>query len=333
MLELLDIHKTYENEPLLNGITFSVAEGETVCLLGASGSGKSTLLHIIAGLEAPDSGRVLWGGADLSPVPAAERNFGLVFQDYALFPHMDVSANVAFGLKMRSLGAEETEGRVAEALQMVGLQEFTHRGVNDLSGGEQQRVALARALVLRPRLLMFDEPLGALDRTLRDRLLGEMREILHSTHIPALYVTHDQEEAFAVADRVILLKDGGILQQGTPEEVYTRPASAWVAEFLGLGNLIEGRVLDGKHVETSIGILTSLDPLALPVGRAVTLLVRPERVQMDADRKALKGCVKDVLFKRDGYLVTLENGFTFCAPTAPGIGDEVSFTVQAENLG
>jgi len=333
MLELLDVHKTYENKPLLNGISFSVAEDETVCLLGPSGSGKSTLLHIIAGLEPPGSGQVLWGGAELGSVPTEERNFGLVFQDYALFPHMDVQANVAFGLKMRSLDPEETNQRVAEALQMVGLEEFTHRSVTDLSGGEQQRVALARALVLRPRLLMFDEPLGALDRTLRDRLLVEMRGILRSTHIPALYVTHDQEEAFAVADRVILLKDGVIVQQGTPEEVYTRPASAWVAEFLGLGNLIDGKVLDERRVETPLGILELPAPLETSVGRPVKLLVRPERVHLGRDSYALRGCVKDVLFKREGYQVTLENGFVFFAPEPPDIGEVVYFTVQTESLG
>ena len=332
MLELLDIYKTYENKPLLRGVAFSVQGGETVCLLGPSGSGKSTLLHIIAGLEVPESGCVLWDGMDLGSVPPERRNFGLVFQDYALFPHMGVKANVAFGLKMRSLGAKEIETRVGEALQLVGLQEFAHRNVTDLSGGEQQRVALARALVLRPRLLMFDEPLGALDRALRDRLLTEMREILQSTQIPAIYVTHDQEEAFAVADRVILLQDGIIIQQGKPEELFSHPASAWVAEFLGLGNLITGKVLGPQRVETAMGILKSPMQLVFPSDKTVTLLVRPERVKLSSDGQVLKGRVRDVLFRREGYQVTLENGFTFYAPVNPGIGEEVSFTVQAENL-
>ena len=221
---------------------------------------------------------------------------------------------------------------MGEALQLVGLQEFAHRNVTDLSGGEQQRVALARALVLRPRLLMFDEPLGALDRALRDRLLTEMREILQSTQIPAIYVTHDQEEAFAVADRVILLQDGIIIQQGKPEELFSHPASAWVAEFLGLGNLITGKVLGPQRVETAMGILKSPMQLVFPSDKTVTLLVRPERVKLSSDGQVLKGRIRDVLFRREGYQVTLENGFTFYAPVNPGIGEEVSFTVQAENL-
>jgi ABC-type Fe3+/spermidine/putrescine transport system ATPase subunit len=188
-------------------------------------------------------------------------------------------------------------------------------------------------LVLRPRLLMFDEPLGALDRTLRDRLLAEMRGILRSTHIPALYVTHDQEEAFAMADRVILLKDGVIVQQGTPEEVYTRPASAWVAEFLGLGNLIEGKVLDERRIETPLGILELPVPIEAGVGGPVKLLVRPEGVQLGRDGYALSGRVKDVLFKREGYQVTLANGFFFYAPKPPEIGEVVFFNVQAEGFG
>ncbi|NCP15641.1 ABC transporter ATP-binding protein, partial [bacterium] len=205
MLQLLDISKDYENKPLLRGISFTVTANETVCLLGASGSGKSTLLRIIAGLEPPDQGTVRWEERDLASVPAHLRNFGLVFQDYALFPHLSVFENIAFGLRMQNLPRPEIEQRVREAVAQVNLTGFEKRGVSDLSGGEQQRVALARALAPRPRLLMLDEPLGALDRALRERLQGELRGILHATGVPAIYVTHDQEEAFAIADRVLLL--------------------------------------------------------------------------------------------------------------------------------
>ncbi len=208
MLEVIDIHKSYEDAPLLRGISFTVAAGETVCLLGASGSGKSTLLRIIAGLEAAEEGRICWDGKDLASVPAHRRGFGLVFQDYALFPHLNVVENVAFGLQMLNLPPGQIKARVTEVLDKVNLSEFQDRRVTDLSGGEQQRVALARALAPNPHLLMFDEPLGALDRSLRERLMEELRSILHTTGVPAVYVTHDQEEAFTLADRILLLHAG-----------------------------------------------------------------------------------------------------------------------------
>jgi ABC-type Fe3+/spermidine/putrescine transport system ATPase subunit len=241
MLEVHHIFKTYEGKPLLNDISFTVDTGETVCLLGASGSGKSTLLRIIAGLEDADSGFVSFNGMDLTSTPAHLRDFGLVFQDYALFPHLDVNENVAFGLKMRRLSQNEINRRLASVLEMVNLRGFENRRVTDLSGGEQQRVALARALATQPRLLMFDETLGALDRTLREDLLNELRSILHQTKIPAIYVTHDQEEAFTIADRVLILHGGAIVREGTPAEVWTNPESAFVARFLGLGNVFPGK--------------------------------------------------------------------------------------------
>ena len=229
MLEVHHIFKNYEGKPLLNDISFRVDTGETICLLGASGSGKSTLLRIIAGLEDSDAGFISFNDIDLTSTPPHLRDFGLVFQDYALFPHLNVNDNVAFGLKMRRMGQDEIRQRVASSLDMVNLLGFEKRKVTDLSGGEQQRVALARALATRPRLLMFDEPLGALDRTLREDLLNELRSILHHTKIPAIYVTHDQEEAFTLADRVLILHDGAILRAGTPAEVWANPESAFVA--------------------------------------------------------------------------------------------------------
>ena len=332
MLELIDIHKTYENQPLLSGISFVIDVGETLCLLGASGSGKSTLLRIIAGLETPESGQVLWKGKDLASVPTHQRKFGLVFQDYALFPHLSVAENVAFGLKMQNLSQDETKLRVAALLEQVNLSEFANRGVADLSGGEQQRVALARALAPRPRLLMFDEPLGALDRALRDYLLDELRGILRASEVPAIYVTHDQEEAFAIADRVVLLHDGQIAQAGTPAEVSSRPASGWVAKFLGLGNVIEGKWLGGGQVETSLGVLEMECETNAGVGESVAVLIRPERVTLTDNRNSLKGRVADVIFQKNGFRVTLENGIYLYLPAAPKVGEILSFTVKAECL-
>ena len=333
MLELIDIHKTYENQPLLSGISFAVEAGETICLLGASGSGKSTLLRIIAGLEQPDSGQVLWDGADLAFMPVHERNFGLVFQDYALFPHLSVAQNVAFGLKMKNLPQDDIKLRVTASLRQVNLGGFENRSVTDLSGGEQQRVALARALAPRPRLLMFDEPLGALDRALKDHMLEELRGILHDSGVPAIYVTHDQEEAFAIADRVVLLHDGRIVQAGTPADVFARPVTGWVAEFLGLGNILDGIWLGNGQVESKLGVLDVAGVAETGKEESVSLLIRPERVKMNENRTGLKGRVADVLFQKTGYRVTLENGLYFYTSAQLQVGEEIYFNVEAECLG
>jgi ABC-type Fe3+/spermidine/putrescine transport system ATPase subunit len=204
--------------------------------------------------------------------------------------------------------------------------------VTDLSGGEQQRVALARALATRPRLLMFDEPLGALDRALREHLLEELRGILHESDIPAIYVTHDQEEAFAIADRIALLHDGQIVQIGAPAEVFASPASGWVANFLGLGNVFEGRMLAGGRVETKLGMIEVNCETDAGTGEAVTVLVRPELVKIENNGTGLKGRVADVLFQKNGYRVTLDNGLYFYTPTPPEIGEMLGFTMEAECL-
>ena len=330
MLEVQQIFKSYEGKPLLNDISFKVDTGETVCLLGASGSGKSTLLRIISGLEDADSGRVLFNGVDLSSRPAHLRDFGLVFQDYALFPHLNVNENVAFGLKMRRLPPDETRERVANSLEMVNLSAFGNRAVTDLSGGEQQRVALARALATRPRLLMFDEPLGALDRTLREDLLDELRSILHHTDIPAIYVTHDQEEAFAIADRVLILQDGRIVREGTPADVWADPGSAFVAGFLGLGNIMEGTYLDESEVETKFGTFTVHCEHKHSKGDHVHLLARP--LSAEHGPNIIHGAVADVIFQQDRFKVTLDNGIYVYLPNAPKVGEKIEVRVKVECL-
>jgi spermidine/putrescine transport system ATP-binding protein len=332
MLELIEIRKEYDRAPLLEGISFGVPDGDTICLLGPSGSGKSTLLRIIAGLEAPDSGRVVWNGSDLTASPPHLRDFGLVFQDYALFPHLDVFSNAAFGLKMRARPESEIKARVAEVLDLVNLTGFETRKVTDLSGGEQQRVALARALAPRPRLLMFDEPLGALDRTLKAELLNELRGILRATRVPAIYVTHDQEEAFAIAERILILHEGQIVCDGTPAQVVAEPGSAWVAGFLGLGNVLTGRIIakNGKKwsVETSLGAFKVSCGTGARVGKTVSLLIRPERVKPGRGRNSLKSRVSDVVFQRDGYRITLENGLTITLEEPLRIREKVEVLVE-----
>jgi len=341
MLEVRNIFKSYEGKPLLTDISFTVGVGETVCLLGASGSGKSTLLRIIAGLEAPDSGHILFNGHDLANTPPHLRDFGLVFQDYALFPHLNVYDNVAFGLKMRRLNQDKISQRVAKPLKMVNLTGFANRQVTDLSGGEQQRVALARALAIRPRLLMFDEPLGALDRTLREDLLNELRTILHQTEIPAIYVTHDQEEAFTIADRLLILHDGMIVREGSPSEVWSNPDSAFVASFLGLGNIFDGKYIGNSKVETNFGTFTVQCAHKHQIGDRVNFLVRPfARVERsdplgERSRNAsniIQGVVIDVIFQQERFKVTLDNGLYFYLSEAPKVRENIAVKVKVECL-
>ena len=335
MLEVHHIFKTYEGQPLLRDISFKVGTGETICLLGASGSGKSTLLRIIAGLENPDSGFISFNGVDLALTPPHLRDFGLVFQDYALFPHLNVNENVAFGLKMRRLPSDEITRRVTKSLETVNLIGFENRQVTDLSGGEQQRVALARALATRPRLLMFDEPLGALDRTLREDLLNELRTILHQTNSPAIYVTHDQEEAFTIADRVLILHEGEIIREGTPADVWANPESAFVARFLGLGNVIEGEIVEKIEdhlwkVESQYGVFTIYCAHKHSTGDDIRLLARPLLAEKESN--VIQGIVTDVIFQQDRFKVTLDSGLYVYLPNAPKVGEKIEVHIKIECL-
>jgi thiamine transport system ATP-binding protein len=262
----------------LDAVTLEVAAHETVCVLGPSGSGKSTLLRAVAGLQPLDAGRVLLDGADQAGVPPHRRGVGLMFQDHQLFPQRDVGGNVAFGPRMHKVPRGRREERTAELLDLVGLPGAGARAVATLSGGEQQRVALARALAPEPRLLMLDEPLGQLDRSLRDRLVVELRRLFDRLGTTVLAVTHDQSEAFALADRVVVMRDGRIEQAGTPLEVWRRPASEFVARFLGFDNIAEADV-SGAVAETAWGRLAVPD--AGPQGRR-RVLVRPTGVRLDS---------------------------------------------------
>ena len=276
LLEISHLSKRFGDTVAVDDVSLAVSDGEIVSLLGPSGCGKTTLLRLIAGLEAPDRGTVRFGGRDMANVPVHQRGFGFMFQDYALFPHRNVAQNVAFGLRMANLDPAQISARVTEVLELVGLAEFAEREISALSGGEQQRVALARSLAPSPRMLLLDEPLGSLDRALRERLMNELRTLLKRIGVTAMTVTHDQQEAFALADRVMVMEGGRALQVGRPEEVYRQPASPSVARFLGLTNLLEGKVIQGEPltIETAIGPL-SIHHLE-PVGETVMVLVRPE---------------------------------------------------------
>jgi spermidine/putrescine transport system ATP-binding protein len=344
MLKVKEIYKTYDRKPLLKGISFDVAQGEIVCLLGSSGSGKSTMLRIIAGLEMADGGSLFWDGEDLSNTPVHQRNFGLMFQDYALFPHRSVAQNVAFGLRMQGMNKKEIEVRVQEQLNRVDLTSFASRRVTGLSGGEQQRVAFARALAPNPRLLMLDEPLGALDRTLREQLLDELRRMLRSTAVPTIYVTHDQEEAFVLADRLLILKDGVIEQSGTPKQVFDQPRTSWVARFLGLQNLLPGKVISVTplKIQTKAGEFDTLihDSTYSPsLGEDVMVLIRPMVDLSDkrlSDYQNLTGKAEDVIFRGNDYQLSLKlpsgERLQFFLSEAPVIGETVTLYLKAESV-
>ncbi|MFE9403912.1 ABC transporter ATP-binding protein [Streptomyces sp. NPDC006530] len=286
MLRLDGVTVRFGERAALDAVDLEVAEHETVCVLGPSGSGKSTLLRVVAGLQHPDAGRVLLGGADQAGVAVHKRGLGLMFQDHQLFPQRDVAGNVAFGLRMRRASRAEQARRVGELLELVGLPGAERRAVAALSGGEQQRVALARALAPSPRLLMLDEPLGQLDRTLRERLVVELRSLFAQLGTTVLAVTHDQGEAFALADRVVVMRDGRIAQTGTPLEVWQRPASEFVARFLGFENVVPATVT-GEVAATPWG------KVPVPAGSLqgeARVLVRPAGVRLVPEREGL-GCV------------------------------------------
>ncbi|MBA3307351.1 MAG: ABC transporter ATP-binding protein [Chloroflexi bacterium] len=294
MLTVEGVNLRYGEQAVLADIDMFVAEGELVTVLGPSGSGKSTLLRVIAGLALPDRGRVLWAGRDLARVPVHERHFGLMFQDFALFPHRDVYENVAFGLRMQGADAERLAARVAEVLDLVGISGLAKRAVTRLSGGEQQRVALARAIAPSPRLLMLDEPLGSLDRAFRERLPLQLREIVRAIGASAIYVTHDQEEALGIADRTLILREGRVVADAAPDHLWAQPPTEWVARFLGFRNVTGASVRSGQAA-TPWG--TVAVPAAVPDGEC-RLVLRPTAFVPDAAGE-IRGLVTARLFRGD----------------------------------
>ncbi|MEU0721413.1 ABC transporter ATP-binding protein [Streptomyces lavendulocolor] len=304
MLVLEDVTVRFGARAAVDAVSLEVADHEIVCVLGPSGSGKSTLLRVVAGLQPVDAGRVLLDGADQAGVPVHRRGVGLMFQDHQLFPQRDVAGNVAFGLRVRGASRKEQAARVAELLDLVGLPGAGGRAVAALSGGEQQRVALARALAPGPRLLMLDEPLGQLDRGLRERLVVELRQLFGRLGTTVLAVTHDQGEAFALADRVVVMCDGRIAQSGTPLQVWRRPASEFVARFLGFDNVVAATVT-GAVADTVWG------KVPVPAGTAqgaARLLVRPAGVRLGDPADGLRCTVEGRTFRGHHVAVRLRPG-------------------------
>lgn len=317
MLAVREINLFYQYQPVLQGIDLDISQGEILCLLGASGCGKTSLLRVIAGLEQPDAGDVLVNGHSVLDVPVHARDFGLMFQDFALFPHLNVAGNITFGLKMHGIPRHAQQERLREVLALVGLTGFEERDVTQLSGGERQRVALARSLAPSPRLLMLDEPLGSLDAQLRERLVIELRTIIKQAGVTAIYVTHDQREAFAIADRVAVMNAGRIQQVGTPEVIYRHPASVFVSRFLGLNNVLPVRSHRAGIVETAVG------EFAVP-GEPAAVLLHPDGFSLangTPGQLAVSGTVVERVFSGREYQLAL----------VLVTGERLTFTVSAHN--
>src|SRR6266478_1347948 len=284
------VSKRFKKSRVLEDVSFDVAEGESLVLLGASGSGKTTILRIIAGLELPDSGRVILHGKDVTDLPARERGVGVIFQAYALFPRMTVEKNIGFGLKIRRVKRKERKETVNRLLKLVQLEEHRKKYPWQLSGGQQQRVAIARTLAYKPQVLLFDEPFGALDAQTRIRLRREIRTLLKKVAVSAIFITHDQEEALELGDRIAVLNAGRLEQIGTPDQVYNQPATEYVATFLGAANLLLGVVRSGA-VEIGTATIPVVDEIRrFRLGQSVKLIFRPEDVVLSADGQLPEGC-------------------------------------------
>jgi putative spermidine/putrescine transport system ATP-binding protein len=286
----------------LEPVTLDIARGETVVLLGPSGCGKTTMLRLIAGLEQPDpGGRILFNDADVTAVPIERRNVGMVFQSYALFPNMTVAENIGYGLRIRGIAQAERTARVAELVALTGIEGLEHRRIDQLSGGQRQRVALARAVAARPSALLLDEPLTALDAALRERLRAELNRLLRTLGITTIYVTHDQAEAMALGDRIVVMRKGAIAQAGAPREIYFAPQSRFVAEFIGAANIIEAECHDG-----ALALPGGRLPLADGATGPVVAMIRPESITVMApDGAGLAGRVDAVSFVGDRQRLTV----------------------------
>lgn len=315
-------------------INLEIAEGKLVTLLGPSGCGKTTLLRMIAGFEEPTSGDIWFGDKRINDEPPNTRDTAMVFQSYAIFPHLDVFENVAFGLRLRKSGKADIEERVKRVLEQTGLLSLARRSPNQLSGGQQQRVALARCIVMEPRVLLFDEPLSNLDAKLRDQMRIEIRELQQRLGITSIYVTHDQVEAMSISDDIVVMNAGVVEQVGSPHTVYARPASRFVADFIGKANFVSATVVDRNSVEVAGKTLTLSGAPGLETKSRVTLVVRPEAIRLDRERGDFIGTVSRVMFLGNiaEYLIKIP-GIGYWLVDSPNPGETGLFEVgQAIHL-
>ncbi len=342
IIEIKDLCKSFDGTQVLKDITFYIRNNEFITLLGPSGCGKSTTLRIIAGFETADSGIVNFEGEDLLKVPAHKRNINTVFQRYALFPHLDVFDNVAFGLKIKKVPKKEIEQRVNTALAKVGLADYGERYIDQLSGGQMQRVAIARAIVNRPRILLLDEPLGALDLKMRKEMQIELKQMQRDLGITFVYVTHDQEEALTMSDTIIVMKDGIIQQIGTPIDVYNEPKNAYVADFIGESNIVPGTMKKDFEVTFSDGItFTCVDPLFPEFTEGqdndVDMVIRPEDFYVSEEAEGrINGTVESIVFKGVHYeiLVRSDNGIVWMVHNVDPVkvGQRVGLYVDPDDI-
>lgn len=305
---VLGISKSFGRTSVLENISFDVAEGEALVLLGASGSGKTTILRIIAGLEQPYTGSIILHNKDVTDLPARERGVGVIFQSYALFPKMTVEKNIGYGLRIRHRPRKEAKKTVKELLELVQLEEHRKKYPSQLSGGQQQRVAIARTLAYKPEVLLFDEPFGALDAQTRGHLRREIRALLKKVNVPAIFITHDQEEALELGDRIAVMNSGHIEQIGTPAEVYNNPASEYVATFLGAANILEG-VVRGKQVEIGSTLVSgTINEKRFRDGDAVKIVFRPEDVILSKTQSLPTGgtCFSSGLIEETSFVGAYE---------------------------
>ena len=347
LIELKGIVKRFDDETILKSLDLSIKDGEFVTLLGPSGCGKTTTLRIIAGFETPDEGEVLFAGKNINKVPPNKRNINTVFQRYALFPHLNVKDNIAFGLKLRKTPQSEIDRKVEEMLELVNLKGFGNRSTASLSGGQQQRVAIARAIVNEPKVLLLDEPLGALDLKLRKEMQIELKKLHERLDMTFLYVTHDQEEALTMSDTVVVMNHGEILQKGTPIDIYNEPANAFVADFIGESNIIPGIMKQDKIIEF-LGTVYDCVDTGFDKNENVDVVIRPEDIvlleegetSIQQPANLLKGRVLSCLFKGVHYemLIDVPDGkgrsFTFMAHStiAENIGAEMYLDVDPDNI-
>lgn len=348
-LEIRSLRKTYGDMVAVRDLSLSVADGEFVTLLGESGSGKTTTLMMVAGFAEPDSGSISLDGRALVGVPTHQRSIGVVFQSYALFPHLTVAENVAFPLRMRDRPREEIARQVERVLDLVHLGKLHARKPSELSGGQQQRVALARALVFEPPVLLLDEPLGALDRLLREEMKLELRRVHRELGTTMIYVTHDQDEALVLSDRIAVMKDGEIVQIGSPDDVYRQPDNAFVARFVGEGNFLPAPLVSADSGSAAVEIegvrlnalFKSSSGGGKAEGRQATLFIRPENVGLagDVPDPTLKGVVEDILYEGELIRYHVRAGQTRIASKQigragsfrPAIGDRVSVFWSTED--
>lgn len=335
IVSLNDIVVAFDGETILNNISLDIRDKEFVTLLGPSGCGKTTTLRIIGGFLQPDSGNVMFEGKKITNLPPYKRNVNTVFQKYALFPHLNVYENIAFGLKVKKLPEAEIADRVSQMLELVNLRGFEQRNINNLSGGQQQRVAIARALVNRPRVLLLDEPLGALDLKLRKEMQTELKRIQQSLEITFVYVTHDQEEALTMSDTVVVMKDGNILQIGSPVDIYNEPQNAFVADFIGESNIIDGIMLKDRLVLICGHEFVCVDG-GFGENEPVDVVIRPEDITLvSKDSSKINGVVRSVTFKGVHYEMVIDTSdFSWLVHStkAAEVGSEVGISFGPDDI-